>query len=307
MTDSLTLTAYPQLDRMVGLVLSRWPEHRAYLTKSLGRRSPAELATSELAAAAVMKLAAANADDVADDYRWLCGMLREEELNFARTDAYRYSTFEETNTHVYSNAVLMARYMHGLLFSHVLWFGFAASLHYFLQRLEARLPKGARVLEVGPGHGLLLYLALTELGAGEVHGWDVSQVSLDQTAEAMTLLSATAQLRIQDMNRVEPGAEGFDLVILSHLLEHLEDPVTALKSMRGAIAKGGKLLVNIPTNAPNPDHLVLLRHPDEALKMMREGGFNVVEHAVFTTEGASLTSALRKNAATIVSIIAEAA
>jgi SAM-dependent methyltransferase len=307
MTDAPGLAAYPALDAMVALVLSRWPEHRAYIDKSIGRRSRQEMATSELAAAAVMKLAADNAETVADDYRWLCGMLREEELNFARTGAYRYATFEDALKYVYSDEALMARYMHGLLFSHVLWFGFAASLHFFLQRLEARLPKNGRVLEVGPGHGLLLYLALTRLNAAEVHGWDVSQVSLDQTAEAMALLGASAELRIQDMNRVEPGADNFDLVILSHLLEHLEDPVTALKSMRGAIAKGGKLLVNIPTNAPNPDHLILLRHPDEALQMVRDGGFNVVEHAVFTTEGGSLTSALRKHAATIVSIIAEPA
>ena len=150
------LAGRPHLSRLARLVTDFWPEHGDYLAKSFAVRTPALLDTSDDVAEVVLRLAGDNAEQVARDYRWLCDVIRDEELNFARTGAYRYASFAETNQHVYSDDVFMQRYMHGLLFSHELWYMHLSTLHSFLGRLSARVRPGGRMMEVGPGHGLLI-------------------------------------------------------------------------------------------------------------------------------------------------------
>ena len=141
----------------------------------------------------------------------------------------------------------------------------------------------------------------------EAVAWDISPVSLDQTRHALELLGTgdRASYAIKDANQIEPGGETFDLVMLSHLLEHLEDPVTMLQSVRHAVAKGGHLFVNVPLNAPMPDHLQLLRDPQEVIDMLHAGGFRVLEFASHTTQAATLPKALKRKIAVTCSVIAE--
>lgn len=300
---------FPALGRLTDVVLDVWPEHRAFLAKSLEVRTDALLETSDRMAAAVLELAAEDVRQHALDYRWLCDQIREEELNFVRTGQYRYSTFAETNANVYSDGDFMRRYMHGLLYSHVLWFMHISSLHFFSQRLAARVKAGGRVLEVGSGHGLLLFLALRDLRMAEAVAWDLSQVSLDQTRDALARLGALdrARFAVQDMHKAEPDQDPFDLIILSHLLEHLEEPVDALKRLKPLLRKGGLVYVNVPLNAPMPDHLVLLETPRDAERMLEEGGFRILEIGSHTTQAVTLSRALKQKTAVTCSIIAEPA
>lgn len=299
----------PALARLVEHTLAVWPEHEDYLVKSLSIRTPALLDTSDAMSAVVLKLAGENAAQIAQDYRWLCDQIREEEFFFARNGRYRFSTFEEANMNVYSDDAFMERYMHGLLFSHVLWFMHLSSLHFFRSRLAARVHPGGKVMEVGSGHGLLIYLALTELGANEAVAWDISPISLEQTRAALAKLGSADRARyaIQDLHKVASGTEQFDLIILSHLLEHLEQPVDALIRLRSAVSKGGHVFINVPLNAPMPDHLQLLTSPDEACAMVEQGGFRVLEIASHTTQAVTLSRALKRQIAVTCSIIAEPA
>ena len=304
------LIGWPNLLALCGVVTDVWPEHLGFLTKSFVIRSRGMMATSEHVAGAMLALAGDRKHQVASDYRWLCDRIREEEMEFARSGHYRYSSFEQTNAHVYSDDEFMERYMHGLLFSHVLWYMHASSLHFFRQRLEGRVVRGGRVLEVGSGHGLLLYLAQTDFGMSEAHGWDLSEVSLAQTRHALATLGAEGSqlhFRIQDMHKVEPDGEQYELVILSHILEHLDDPVAALNNMRSAVGKKGVLFVNVPLNAPMPDHVVLLKTPEMANDLLVKSGFRVVEMATHTTQAKRLSQCLRQKIAVTCSFIAEPA
>lgn len=303
------LEGRPALQKLVQLVVDVWPEHETFLLTSFKSRTPDLLETSEAMADVVLRLAAGREEQVAKDYVWLCEQIREEEINFARTDAYRYSTFAETNANVYSDDAFMERYMHGLLYSHVLWYMHVSSLHFFRQRLAARVKPGGKVMEVGSGHGLLIYLTLVELGMAEAVAWDISEISLAQTRHALESLGTADRARyaIQDMHKVEPDAEKFDLIILSHLLEHLEDPVDALQKLRNAVAKGGYLFVNVPLNAPMPDHLQLFRDPADVIKLLEDGGFRTLEIASHTTQALPLPKALKRKIAVTCSVIAEPA
>lgn len=297
----------PALARLHALVVAAWPGHAAYLDKSLAGRSAAVLATSEAVADILLRLVGDRGAEMATDYHWLCDRIAEEELHFARTGAYRYGSFAETNAHVYSDADFMRRYMHGLMLSHVLWSMHAGSLEFFLGRIAARCPVGGRVLEVGSGHGLLLYLALERLGFASAEAWDLSSESLAQTRHALAVLGASdrATFTLQDMHHPPADIGKFDLVILSHILEHLEDPAAALRGIRPALGKAGLLFVNVPLNAPMPDHIVLLRDPAEALALVENAGFRVLDYGAHTTQNMPLPQALRRQVAVTCSIIAQ--
>lgn len=301
--------SFPHLFSLAQSVVSQWPQHEDYLARSIHARSSALLKTSDQLAAAVLQLAEQNIREHVEDYCWLCDRIREEELFFARNDRYRYASFAEANDNVYSNKTMMRKYMNGLLYSQALWYMHASSLHFFWQRLAARLKDGGKVLEVGSGHGLLLFLALRELKLSEAVAWDLSEVSLDQTRQALKKLSALdrARFTMQDINNVAQVDEKFDLIILSHLLEHLENPVEVLKKMRGVVRGSGYIFVNVPLNAPMPDHIILLRTPDAAGQLLTDGGYRVVEMATHTSQAVSLSKALRLKMAVTCSIIAEVA
>jgi SAM-dependent methyltransferase len=305
--DTLAPVAGGALERLVGFVEQVWPEHRAYLDKSLALRTAPLMETSERLAQAILQLSAPNELQHAEDYRWLCEVIRDEELEFARSGRYRYSSFSETSAHVYSNATFMERYMNGLLLAQVLWVMHASSLHFYRERVAARVRPGGNVLEVGSGHGLLLFLALSDLGLNSATAWDLSAVSLEQTRSALRTLGALdrARFAVQDMHTAEVGDDKFDLVVLSHLLEHLEEPVRALRQIGRVLTRGGLLYVNVPLNAPMPDHLILLETPQDVQTMLVEGGFNIVEMGLHTTQGASLGRALRTKTAVTCSLIAE--
>ena len=140
-------------------VLAAWPEHAGYLLKSFSGRSAAILDATEVAAAAARKLMAVQEARFAADYRWTCERLRDEELFFHREGRYRLSTFAEADREVYSNPEYMGRYVNGLLLSQLLWYNHAATFEMFLNRVLGGARAPFDYLEVGPGHGLMVYFA----------------------------------------------------------------------------------------------------------------------------------------------------
>lgn len=284
----------PATARIVLAVLDAWPEHARYVERSLAARDEGQMATTEVLADAALALAGDRLAVLAERYRWTCDRLREEELNFHRTGRYRLSTFAEADAEVYSDAAYMERYVDGLLLTQILWYNHAASCHFFLGATPRLLRPGGRLLEIGPGHGLMTYLALRDFGLGEAVAWDLSAVSVEQTRAALALLGLDrVEFAVRDMMSVEPGAERFDLVVLSEILEHLEDPKAAMARVRGLVGDDGLVFVNTPLNSPSPDHLYLMREPDDARALLTETGFRIVEEAFFATQATPLDRALR--------------
>lgn len=289
------LEARPATRRVVEAVLADWPDHLRYVRKSLAARDAAQLETTERLAAAALALAGDRLETIAAHYRWTCDRLREEELHFHRAGEYRLKTFAEAAAEVYDDPVYMEKYMDGLLFSQVLWFNHAASCDFFLRETPALLGTGGRYLEIGPGHGLMMAVALADFGLARATAWDLSAVSVEQTRAALGLMGFEgADFAVRDIMTVRPGGETYDLVVLSEILEHLEEPHAAMAQIRHLVEpERGLVFVNVPINSPSPDHLHLMRTPDDARALLREAGFEIVREAFFATQGAQLDRALR--------------
>ena len=102
-------------------------------------------------------------------------------------------------------------------------------------------PKPGAALEVGCGDGVMLH-------ALRSRGWEVCGT---ERTEAM---AATARDRYGIRMYVDPegpqaGHDRFDLIILFQVLEHLSDPVAALKRAAALLGDGGRIVVGVPNRA----------------------------------------------------------
>ena len=306
---------YPALSTLVAQQLAQWPEHRPFLQSSFKGRSAATMGVSQSLSAAILALAQdtpGGLTTLIDDYRYLCEVITlPEEIYFRRHGRYRLTRFEDANVECYSNAEFMARYMNGLLLSNVFWANHANAFTYFATEYLLRLAPGSRHLEIGPGHGLFLYFAAQCPAVAAVTGWDVSPTSIEKTRSALARLGArlSPELLLQDMFLAAvPSPDSlFDSLVMSEILEHLEEPAAALRAARRVLRSGGLLFVNVPANSPAPDHLFLVESPEHAASLVQQAGFEIIEVQAFPMSGASLERARKHKLAVSCVVVARKA
>lgn len=115
------------------------------------------------------------------------------------------------------------------------------------------LPEGGSVLDLGCASGGLL--ALLRPRAGLLAGLELSQ-------SAALAAAAIADLVVQGAleDPVLPFEAGsYDLVVLADVLEHLADPLAALRRAAGWCRPGGAVLLSVPNVAHWIARLTLLR------------------------------------------------
>lgn len=259
--------------------------------------------TTEIIAGLLVRVTESTSRDIrlfAEDYRYLCEQIvYPEELYFARVGDYRLKTFEEANREVYANGDLMPRYMNGLFVSDALWFNHASAMNDFAKTYLPDTLAGGRHLEIGPGHGMLLHLALRFGAFGSCTAWDVSETSVSHVRGILAMLgqSDRVDLRLTDLysdGALAANRGRFDTVVLSEVLEHLERPLLALQIIRELLTPEGTVWINVPANGPAPDHLFLLRSVAEAEEIVRSAGLTIARTAAFPLAGATLERAIRK-------------
>jgi len=306
----IDLEAYPSLKGLTGELLQRWPEHTTFIEKSLGNRSADVLQVSEQLSAAILVLAEdtpGGLEALITDYRFLCEeIVLPEEIFFRRNGKYRLTTFDEANAECYANSPFMDRYMNGLLLSDVMWSNHAHGFGYFVNSYLPRLPEQSHHLEIGPGHGLFLYFAQLSDRVGKLTGWDVSPTSIAKTTHALEMLKATKtpDLVLQNLYDAADG-EQFDSIILSEVLEHLEEPEKALQSVADRLAPGGYLWINVPANSPAPDHIFLVDSVDHATSLVAATGLKIVESIGFPMTGTTLERAEKHKLAITCSVVGQ--
>lgn len=109
------------------------------------------------------------------------------------------------------------------------------------RRIEKNFPPWVgegRLLDVGCATGRFLQRM-------KAIGWRVSGIELDPEAAA-TAKTVTPDIVIGDPSTVTLPAHGFDLITAFHVIEHLPDPLGALRNMLGWLAPGGLMIVEVP-------------------------------------------------------------
>ena len=108
--------------------------------------------------------------------------------------------------------------------------------------LQASLPAGARILDVGCGNGVISR-HLGRLGF-QVLGIDVSEKTIEKARSATSLPNVVFQKKSAE--ELVASGERYDAVICSEVLEHLTDPGALLKVLYATLKEDGKLIVTVP-------------------------------------------------------------
>lgn len=113
--------------------------------------------------------------------------------------------------------------------------------------IVGRLGRGLNVLDVGCGSGLHGATLKSAFGH-EVYGVDNSPVSVEK---ARTRLDGAeiGDVRRPDLYAFPAVANGFDLLVFSDILEHLDDPLGVLRDHLQLLAPAGHVVLSIPNIA----------------------------------------------------------
>lgn len=149
-----------------------------------------------------------------------------------------------------------------------------------VQIIEKFSPESGKVLEIGCSVGIFLTILKEK-------GWEVWGVEPSKSA------NVAGKKGIKVVNKIFEKAtlpnSYFDLIILNHTLEHLEDPLGILKKARTLLKKGGKIFVDVPNFGSLSSNLLGRRWPYLApsehihhfeprtlKKVMRKAGFKII-------------------------------
>ncbi|HEY2514410.1 MAG TPA: class I SAM-dependent methyltransferase, partial [Polyangiaceae bacterium] len=177
--------------------------------------------------------------DEFDVVRCSCGLVY---LN-PRPDASELATIYPDDYYAYQlierrlasrgTASLLAKYMTSRA---------AARLRPYAERVRASRPGPYRILDIGCGDGqfLSLWAKAFEGERLETCGIEMNERAAKIAAEQGHRVS---HARIED-SELEP--KSMDLVYSFHVIEHVEDPASFMRGIRGALRPGGWVLIDTP-------------------------------------------------------------
>jgi 2-polyprenyl-6-hydroxyphenyl methylase/3-demethylubiquinone-9 3-methyltransferase len=119
-----------------------------------------------------------------------------------------------------------------------------------LETIDGLAPGGGTVLDVGCGTGYLLERLAERAFRGV--GIDLSPESVAIAEERLAARGAGERLSVQVGSAYDPPEGKFDVIALTDVLEHLEQPRAALRALRDRLAPGGLVVVSAPNRRSLP-------------------------------------------------------
>lgn len=130
------------------------------------------------------------------------------------------------------------------------------SVQQVLKKLRNANPtKQLRILEIGCGFGYLTY-ALAKSGY-DVSGIDISQVAVDQAIKRYGHHFACADVR----EYAKKMGAAYDIIILTEVIEHIENVIEFLSAADQLLLPGGNLIVTTPNRTPYPADMLWETEP----------------------------------------------
>ncbi len=132
-----------------------------------------------------------------------------------------------------------------------------------------------RVLDYGCGFGTFL-LGLPRNGI-EAFAYDISGRATEQLRKAARYTGRRVRVaEVDGDGRITP--EGFDVILCSHVLEHVPSDIALVAEFQRVLRPGGSLLINVPVNEIWSDPRHLRSYDSERLeKLLSAAGLEVRE------------------------------
>jgi 2-polyprenyl-3-methyl-5-hydroxy-6-metoxy-1,4-benzoquinol methylase len=215
---------------------------------------------------------------VADGYAHFVLSSMRLQKRFEKERAYPAKSYAEAADQVYQDEEYMtSQYLPGLLLSHFLWPHHYSQLRFFDTAFvsQMRFHGATEFVEVGIGTGLYSRRALEGVPTLRGTGYDISPGSVAFARAHIEAfgLQDRFQLLLQDIV-AEPMAPTEWLVCME-VIEHLEDPVAFLRTLRAALEPEGRAFITTAINAASVDHIYLYENVDQIMDQLQEAGFSL--------------------------------
>jgi SAM-dependent methyltransferase len=115
-----------------------------------------------------------------------------------------------------------------------------------LDGVEAKLLAGARVADVGCGHGGATLMMAEAFPASEFSGFDCHQRSLDEATARAHEAGLSHRVRFSAATAQEYAGDGYDLVTTFDCLHDMGDPVSAARHVLETLDHDGAWLIVEP-------------------------------------------------------------
>ena len=212
-----------------------------------------------------------------------------EQIYFKRHSRYRYSRFDEISQSVYFNDDYMNRYMTGLALTSFLWPNHIAIRSFFSEKLPKNM--SGSYLEIGPGHGFYMMMAMRDTSYSRFLGIDISPASVDLTNRILcdSTFGSFSDYEIVEKDFLNWSTDQkFNAVVMGEVLEHVESPTNFLKKINEFANENAFIYVTTAINAPAIDHIYLYRSENEVEEHILSGGFRIKERLLYPYYGTTL-------------------
>ena len=216
------------------------------------------------------------------------------QARFMQTRRYSSTDSSHLVDDLYSDDSKMSGYyLDGLATTYALWPNHARMINFLQRDFISKLRPGARVLEVGVGHGLMAALLFESVPDLTYVGVDISPSSLAYSAAALANLGISPD-RVQmltvdamrDDLRMLAAGHGFDGLICCEVLEHVDAPELLLSNLSNSLRDGGHAFFSTVANLEAEDHVYLYENVEQIRAMLGESGWTIVADQPLTLPGA---------------------
>ena len=220
-------------------------------------------------------------------YLDMCKSMLKCQIEFMKTGAYSLNDHNQAFDEVYSNPDFMKSYMIALALSQFLW-----STHYkiyldFERSIRDNATSINSYLEIGPGHGLYLRMAIQYLKpeAG-IHAVDISPVSIGITKSIISCFYPKISNVIfwtGDILAYEAPTR-YDFITMGEVLEHVNAPHQLLSKLVTLLSNSGKAFVTTSINSPAVDHVYHFKCVEDVRNMISSSGLKIITEQVLPVE-----------------------
>jgi SAM-dependent methyltransferase len=153
---------------------------------------------------------------------------------------------------------------------------------FVLGEIERMFRRPQRICDVGCGSGILLGDVLEFCPRASGCGVDVSTTMLRHAHAVLAArgLARRAYLVNGDARRLPFPDDGYDLVLAMEVIEHVPDPLAAVRELARILAPDGVLVTSVPVRDAVPTHLHVFDSPEEVMALYHAAGLQPVRQAV---------------------------